>query len=420
MSGKLTMNKMKKQLIRKSWLFAIAAFAVASCTDDNGPTPEPEEQIEGKFLVAVQASGATYFLPVDSLNNPNASITPIGNGYEFSNTFSHYVPNGYNGLVALKYGQGNAHIGQRFTINAQGKADIVGAQFELQNGFITAGAVGDVVYTLMSGFRSSEPTQATANSIPMSAGVPDYAFFKTNEFAGYEGKNAALIGIADAGNGSFFSGLDFWTEDIDDVVVTKIKASTLTVEATYSDPRLTVSGGYFRSARYSQIGTAENGDVYVFSGSNKGTKKAGALVIRKGASGFDKDYYWDIETASGGYRFRKVWPIKDNLFLLEFYNEIISPGVESFASGTIASQFAVVDMGSKKFTWISGFPGKSDIPDNGLGTPYVFQDKVYIGVTTTKESPRFYILDPETGTAQKGLLVENADAIQAASFVEKK
>src|SRR5690606_501949 len=143
-------------------------------------------------------------------------------------------------------------IGQRFTINAQGKADVVGAQFELQNGFITAGAVGDVVYTLMSGFRSSEPTLATANRIPMSAGVPDYAFLPVNEFEGYEGKNAALIGIADAGNGSFFTSLNFWEdEEIDDVVVAKINANTLTPEAVYSDTRLTVSGGFYRSARYS-------------------------------------------------------------------------------------------------------------------------------------------------------------------------
>lgn len=414
---------MRKRRIAKSWLIMLAASAaVLSCKEDTPATPE--EKVEGQFLVAAVASAggttATYFLPAESLDDPNASISPIGNGYEFSNTFSNFIPNGYDGFVALKYGQGNAHIGQRFTINAQGKADVIGAQFELQNGFITAGTVGDVVYTLMSGFRSSDPTLATANRIPMSSGVPDYAFLPTNKFAGYDGKNAAMIGIADAGNGSFYSGLNFWENtDIDDVVVAKVNANTLTVDAVYSDPRLTVSGGFYRSARYSQIGTAENGDVYVFSGSNPGTKKAGALVIRKGASGFDQNYYWDIETASGGYRFRKVWHAKDDIFLLEFYNEKVESGTSSSALG-VATQFAVLDMSEKKFTWVSGLPDKSEIPDLGVTWPYVFQGKVYMGVTTTTEDPRFYVLDPVTGVAQKGLLVKNADSLPSVTFVEKK
>src|SRR5690606_38670604 len=103
-----------------------------------------------------------------------------------------------------------------------------------------------------------------------------------NEFEGYEGKDAQIIGIADAGDGSFFASLNFWTdEEIDDVVVAKINANTLTPEAVYSDPRLTVSGGFYRSARYSQISETEAGDVYVFLGNNPGTKNAGALVIRK-------------------------------------------------------------------------------------------------------------------------------------------
>ncbi len=413
---------MRTRSISKAGFLALAALAVTSCKEDSPATPE--EKVEGQFLVAAVASAggatATYFLPVESLDDPNASISPIGNGYEFSNTFSNFIPNGYDGFVALKYGQGNAHIGQRFTINAQGKADIIGAQFELQNGFITAGSVGDVVYTMMSGFRSSDPTLATANRIPMSSGVPDYAFLPVNKFKGYEGKNAALIGIADAGGGSFYSGLNFWEDtSIDDVVVAKVNASTLTVEAVYSDPRVTVSGGFYRSARYSQIGTAENGDVYVFSGSNPGTKKAGALVIKKGASGFDPNYYWDIETASGGYRFRKVWHTKDDIFLLEFYNDKVSSGTASSALG-IATQFALVDMSEKKFTWVNGLPDKSEIPDLGITWPYVFQGKVYLGVTTTTEDPRFYVLDPETGVAQKGLLVKNADSIPSATFVEKK
>src|SRR5690606_33357937 len=156
------------------------------------------------------------------------------------------------------------------------------------------------------------------------------------------------------------------------------------------------------------------GDVYVFSGNNPGTKNAGALVIRKGAADFDSDYHWDIETASGGYRFRKVWYINDDRFLLEFYNE---KSEASASPSSVASQYAVLDMSEKKFTWVSGLPGKADIPDLGMKWPYVFQGKVYMGVTSTSEAPRFYVLDPATGVAKKGLLVKNAESIESATFV---
>lgn len=415
---------MKNQFIKKSWIVALALFAAAGCSKNDNPSPEevepnPEASLEGQFLVATGSGTATYLLPTAALDDANASISPVGTGLEFNDTFTQYISYGYNGFVAVKYGQGNAHIGQRFTINSTGAAALVGAQFELQNGFITAGLVGDMTYTLMSGNRSSDPTLATLNRIPLSDGTPQFAFLPTNSFAGYEGKNAALLGIVDAGDGSsFYTGLHFWEDnDIDDVAIAKINATSLQVEAVYSDSRLSVSGGFFRSARYSQIGRADNGDIYVFSGNNYGTKKAGALVIKSGAAGFDQDYFWDLETASGGYRFRKVWHVKDDIFLVEFYNEIVDAGAS--ASGN-ATQYALLNMADKRFSWISGLPDKSNIAESGVKWPYVFNDKIYIGVATTLEDPRFYVVDPESAAATKGLLVNGVTSIESATFVEKK
>lgn len=55
------------------------------------------------------------------------------------------------------------------------------------------------------------------------------AYMSVNAFTGYEGKNATIVGIADAGDGSYFTGLDFTLEnpDMNDAVVGKIKASSL-------------------------------------------------------------------------------------------------------------------------------------------------------------------------------------------------
>ena len=416
---------MKKQFIKKSFVLVLASMIAVGCSKndtlpDNGGEETPKEV--GQYLVAVQAKGTgesanTYFIPTESLENPEASISPVGTGLEINNTFSNYISNAYEGFVTLKYGQGNAHVGTRVTINSTGKAVEVGQQFEIQDGFVTAGIVGDAVYTAMSGFRAKDKTKATFNVIPMSSSTPKYALMSVDKFTGYEGKNAALVGIADAGNGSFYTGLDYSADEVDELVIAKIKANSLTPEAVYRDMRLSKSGGQYRSARYSQIGETSKGDVYVFSGNYAGTKTAGALLLKKGSTGFDKDYFWDIEKASEGYRFRKVWYVQDDIFLLEFYNDKSEVGKS--VSG-VASQFAVLNMSSKKFTWITGLPAKSAIPDLGTGEPYVLDGKVYLGITTTTEDPRFYVIDPVSGVAKKGLLVKNAESIEAATFVKQK
>jgi hypothetical protein len=417
---------MRNKINKNSWIFALALLAVTGCSKNKEHIEDPkEEKSVGRFLIAAASTTAetpvTYFLPVEALDDENASISPIGTGFEYSNTFTDYYSNGLEGMIAIKYGRGEAHIGQRFTVNASGKADALGAQFELQNGFITSGTVGNSLYTLMSGGRSSDPTLATMNRVEMaSTGVPQYQFLKVNEFPGYEGENATIVGIADAGDGSFYAGLDLVSSGVDNVVIAKIKASNLKTEAVYTDSRLTVSGGQYASGRYTQIGRNDNGDVYVFSGNNPGTKHAGALVIKKGASGFDKDYYWDIQAASGDQRFRKIWHVKGDIFLGEFYNSSIPAGTTSPFVGIKATQFALLDVGAKKFTWISGLPNKEDIVDLKVKLPYYFNGKLYVGISTASEEPRIYAINPETGAAKKGLLVKHLDVIEALTFVEKK
>lgn len=413
---------MKIQFLKKSWILTLATVVAVGCSDDV-PAPDngnPKEPEEGLFLVAVTAKGTasdanTYFIPTEGLEDANATITPVGSGLEINNSYSHYVQNAYDGFVALKYGQGGAHVGVRVTINAEGKAVRVGQDFEMQDGFVTTGKVGDAVYTAMSGNRAADKTKATFNVIPMTGAVPKFAYMDVSKFEGYEGKNAALVGIADAGDGSFYTGLDYSADDIDELVVAKIRANSLTPEAVYRDTRLSKSAGQFKSARYSQIGETTSGDVYVFSGNYAGTKTAGAVVIKNGATDFDADYFWDIEEASGGYRFRKIWYVQDNIFLVEFYNE--KAAANENASGS-ATQYALLDMPTQSLNWISGLPNKANIADNGVKWPYVFGGKIYMGVTTTSEDPRIYVIDPNSGEAKKGLLVKSAESIESVTFVE--
>ena len=48
-------------------------------------------------------------------------------------------------------------------------------------------------------------------------------------------------------------------------------------------------------------------------------------MVKKGATSFDKGYFWDLEVASDGYRLGKVWPLVEDIFLIEFSTRNMNP-----------------------------------------------------------------------------------------------
>lgn len=84
-----------------------------------------------------------------------------------------------------------------------------------------------------------------------------------------------------------------------------------------------------------------------------------------------------------------------------------------------SSQYAVARMKQKNLTWLKGIPTKNDIPE-GISWPYVYEGKAFIGLTVLDKFPQFYTIHPQTGNAKKGLVVKDANGIEAATFVEKK
>lgn len=244
----------------------------------------------------------------------------------------------------------------------------------------------------------------------------------TENFTG-NGQLATFSGIVDLGNGEFLTGLVVSepkdasqggggsTGEVthpDSVWVAALDAD-LNVKRIYRDDRISYASGRFKSQYYSQIAKASDGTVYVFSGSYDGntTKPAGALRIKKDAADFDATYYFNIEAESGGYRFRKVWHITEDYFLLEVYNDL------EYGSSTPATQYAVVKMEDQTFKWVTqGFPAKDDITATGL--PFADNGKIYFPVTTASAQPTVYVIDPASATAKAGLVVE-AEGIASLS-----
>lgn len=190
----------------------------------------------------------------------------------------------------------------------------------------------------------------------------------------------------------------------------------LNVLQIYRDDRLSYAAGQYRSQMFSEVIKADDGTTYVFSNAfnEATTRKAGALRINKGADSFDPDYYFDIQTPAGGYKFRRVWHISDDKFLLEIYNEM-KP-----TSTGIAHQFAIVSMGEKKFQWVTGLPAKNLITSGQEtgGVPLSHGGKIYLPITQYGSDASIYIVNPETGVATKGITLKGVKEIRSIGYLQ--
>ena len=150
---------------------------------------------------------------------------------------------------------------------------------------------------------------------------------------------------------------------------------------------------------------AGNGDVYVFSPSyaktmsdprQQTTLPAGVVRIPSGSEDFD-DYYCNIEAQSDGCSFLRVWPVKDDYFLMLMYDRPLTE--EDFA----ATRLAIFKAEDQTLTYVTGLP--STVSSFG-STPYIENGIAYVAVTVSDGNPAIYAVNPETAEATKGLEVE--------------
>jgi hypothetical protein len=239
----------------------------------------------------------------------------------------------------------------------------------------------------------------------------------TEKFIG--DRTTRFVGIQDIGNGQFYTSVLLTAPEgstaasTDSVYIAKMNTN-LEVLKIYESDKLSYSASHRQSALYSQIGNDANGNTYVFSGSHTTTttKKAGALRINKGADDFDAGYYFDIEAAADGYRFKRLWHMGvEDYFLLEFYNE---KGAAEAMEGAAppANRFAVLKMSDKKFTWVTGMPELSTI--TSAGWAYTHGGKGYMMFATANTNPTVYVISKD-GVAKKGVSVSGISSIASVA-----
>lgn len=418
------------------WSLALALLSASSCSDDNNNGNGGDAGTQ-KFYIAATNGDYTYSLAADDVSTGTLSLQ--GNGIESLYSFTSFIFNGTKSVTAMQYRQGDPSIGMSFRLNSSGQLETFSNEFQLQKGFTTFGTMGNYAVAARSGQALSDGVSTGAvvyfidqennNNVSTkelnTLGLNDNVTF--DDGTGNQVKESGtLCGVVDRGNGTFLTSAVFshgvtsgggsstatvgnpdecWVLELD---------QNLNVIRKFSDDRISYSAGRYRSQYYSQIANDTDGNTYVFSGAyeNRSTKNAGVLRIPNGGSDFDS-YYWDLEAASGGYRFRKVWHLTNDTFLLEFYNE----QYETLNVSSVATQYAIVKMESKTFNWLTtGFPSKDTIVSTGW--PYAYEGKMYFPVTVADQQPAIYIIDPATLSATRGLEVNGAENISALSVLK--
>ena len=314
--------------------------------------------------------------------------------------------------VGVSYQQQYAGLGYCVKLTDETKSFEQIGQFQVNDRFTTYGFVDDLFVTSVSGQTRGDRTDIAIfdfwslddSGVKLLRSKLRY----TTDIAG-EGQQATFSGIVDNGDGTFLTAMiksdhkddgsnaqggSIGTVKYPDSCWVVKMDTALNIKAVYGDNRISYACGQFRSQTLNSIYKADDGNVYVFSNSYESTTTlpAGALRIKKGADGFDKDYYFNIQSELGGYKFRRVWPITGCKFLLELYDD------KTPTSTGAARHYAVIDMETKSHVDVTGLPDKLNITSGQTtgDVPMVHDGKIYIPITQRGGYAALYNVDPNT------------------------
>lgn len=409
-------------------LSSALSFTSCSDSDDNGDGGDGGETVKskGEFLIAVKGADGEYILQTDNVDT-DTDIDIKTNTMELEMT--EYLWSFNKGVaVGLVYQQGSAGIGYGFALNADKTLKQL-AKFQISTRFTSYGFFGDYLVTSVGGQTPADAPGRVDGATFMLRNTNTFATEKEKTILTQElttnGELVTFSGVVDLGNNQFLTAMiqSEYSETSEanggnstgkinypDSVRVAVVDKDMNVVRTFGDNRISYSSGRFRSQYYSQMGKTSDGAVYVFSGAydaeGSETKlHAGALRLNTTADGFDKDYYFDIQALTGGYKFKRLWYISGHRFLLEIYNDT-KPTLAS-----MAAQYGIVDMEVKTFDWITNLPSKGTVKYSGI--PMIYNNKIYLPLTEYSKNAALYIVDASETKATKGLSVTGATEIRA-------
>lgn len=419
-------------------LSLITSLLLASaCNNEPEPANSGGEAAEGEVLTAKGAyilavksnasSGEEYIIQTTSLTTADLNINQ--NQLELELTDYSWIFNG-NTAVGFVYGYAQPGTGYALRLNSEEKAVQALNNFRIEPRYTSYGFFDNQLVTMVGGLVSADGTRndlavfscfsLSSSSVTRRAQYTVY----TEDVTG-NGQQITFSGIADNGDGTFMTAAiqsDFHQAAANDgssigrlkypdsVWVARMDRE-MNVLKLYGDNRLSFCAGRWRSQMLNELFKTDSPDTtYVFSSGidSLTTRPAGAIRLVAARDDFD-DYYWNLEEAAGGYKFRRVWHVTDDIYLLQFY-DTKTPGNTS-----VAHQYALADMSEKRFTWLSGIPAKNQIRsgENTAGSPLFDGGVLYLPLTSYGADAALYRVNPYTGVATKGITVKGCSEIRA-------
>ena len=343
------------------------------------------------FLDAAADDGTEYILQNTSVTDGDLNIS--SNIKELpTSPYTWVFKDSY--AVGVSYQQQYAGLGYCVKLTDETKPFEQIGQFQVNDRFTTYGFIDDMFVTSVSGQTRGDRTD-----------IAVFDFWSLDD-----------SGVKLKDDGSNAQGGSIGTVKYPDSCWVVKMDTALNIKAVYGDDRISYACGQFRSQTLNSIYKADDGNVYVFSNSYESTTTlpAGALRIKKGAEGFDKDYYFNIQSELGGYKFRRVWPITGSKFLLELYDD------KTPTSTGAARHYAVIDMETKSHVDVTGLPDKLNITSGQTtgDVPMVHDGKIFIPITQRGGYAALYNVDPNTGVATKGITVTGAATIRSVGYLK--
>lgn len=205
------------------------------------------------------------------------------------------------------------------------------------------------------------------------------------------------------------------TLDTDKAFIAIFKYPEMVLEKRIEDTR---TGSIGIHGHNTGIQKTENGDIYSYSstsltsGFTSSTKKSGILRIKNGASEFDKDYFFDVESAANGGKIFWMDYVGNGKAIARIVLDDTKHGEGEDKNNwyTYTSndnlKLVVLDLNAKTVTDVSGAPtphGK-----RYAASLFVENGKAYVTCATgdfNTPTSYVYIVDPESATATKGAKV---------------
>lgn len=416
-----------KGLLLLSAMTGVTTLVSCSKDEDNNGN---QTEVRGAFFIGASGADKEYVLRADNLESGQISISSNVRQLEQTGYFWSFNRGTAAGIV---YQQQEPGKGLAFKDENGALKEI--AAFQINNRFTAHGFFKDYFITNVSGQAIAEEANRFDGSTFILRNVSDYKIAKEVTIKTFDvltkdpqkKEIATITGILDRGNGEFLASMVYSERNAPrrgagssigtihkyDSIWVAAFDENLALKRIYKSDKLGYSAGRFKSQTYTQMGLADNGDAYVFSGryESQSTKPAGALRIKKNATEFDSDYFFNIDELSGGYPFRNVFHITGNKFLLELYNEKAS------GHSAAATQYAIVDAEAKTFNWVTGLPAKEKITSLPFVKAGAYNGKIYLPIAETGADAAIYTIDPATNKATKGLVIQGAKNISAVGRI---